>query len=162
MRRSNWTPSIVPEVTFMTSISRLDDLGRIGWVWREADYEATDFETVVTDLLEGQYKNPGGIFAFNTAEGWSRCATCRPDYRTSLIDMTRSIAHSSRCRCAWCEEIMKVRDAFDRWWEWASKPPDSLLTIPAELHQAVTALSPEDQRDRAKVNRAAAEIDKDT
>jgi hypothetical protein len=57
---------------------------------------------------------------------------------------------------------MKVKDAFDRWWEWASKPPDSLLTIAAELHQAVTALSPEDQRDRAKVNRAAAEIDKDT
>ena len=51
---------------------------------------------------------------------------------------------------------MKVKDAFDRWWEWASKPPDSLLTIPAELHQAVTALSPEDQRDRAKVNAAHA------
>jgi hypothetical protein len=47
-------------------------------------------------------------------------------------------------------------------WEWASKPPDSLLTIPAELHQAVTALSPEDQRDLAKVNRAAAaEFDRD-
>jgi len=76
--------------------------------------------------------------------------------------MTQSIAHSSRCRCAWREETMKVKDAFDRWWEWASKPPDSPLTIPAELHQAVTALSPEDQRDRAKVNRAAAEIDKDT
>jgi len=45
---------------------------RIGRVWREADYEATDFENVVTDLLEGQHKNPVGIFAFNTAEGWSR------------------------------------------------------------------------------------------
>jgi hypothetical protein len=50
----------------------VDDLGRLGRVWREADYEATDFETVVTDLLEGQYKNPIGIFAFNTAEGWAR------------------------------------------------------------------------------------------
>jgi hypothetical protein len=57
---------------------------------------------------------------------------------------------------------MKVKDAFDRWWEWASKQPDSLLTIPAELHQAVTALSPEDQRDLAKVNQAAAaEFDRD-
>jgi hypothetical protein len=53
--------------------SRLvDDLGRI---WREADYEATDFETVVTDLLAGQYKNPVGIFGFNAAEGWSRDVT---------------------------------------------------------------------------------------
>jgi hypothetical protein len=39
---------------------------------------------------------------------------------------------------------------------WASKPLDSPLTISAELHRAVTSLSPEDQRDRAKVNRAAA------
>jgi hypothetical protein len=50
----------------------VDDLGRLGRVWREVDYEATDFETVVTELLEGQYKNPIGIFSFNTAEGWSR------------------------------------------------------------------------------------------
>jgi hypothetical protein len=26
-------------------------------------------ETVVTDLLKGQYKNPIGIFCFNAAEG---------------------------------------------------------------------------------------------
>jgi hypothetical protein len=54
----------------------VDDLGRLGRVWREADYEATDFETVVTDMLDGQYKNPIGIFSFNTAEGW--LAMCRP------------------------------------------------------------------------------------
>jgi hypothetical protein len=39
--------------------------------------------------------------------------------------------------------------------EWAEKPLDSMLTIPAELHDAVMALSPEDRRDRAKVNEAA-------
>ncbi len=42
-------------------------------------------------------------------------------------------------------------DAFDRFWEWAEKPLDSPLTIPAELHRAVMELSPEDRRDRAKV-----------
>jgi hypothetical protein len=47
-------------------------------------------------------------------------------------------------------------DAFDRFWEWAEKPLDSTLTIPAELHRAVMELSPEDRRDRAKVNEAAA------
>ncbi len=57
---------------------------------------------------------------------------------------------------------MKVKDAFDRWWEWASKPLDSPLTISADLHAAVTALSSEDQRDRTKVNRAATEIGKDS
>ncbi len=47
-------------------------------------------------------------------------------------------------------------DAFDRFWQWAEKDPESLLTIPAELHQAVMALSPEDRRDREKVNASAA------
>ena len=28
-------------------------------------------------------------------------------------------------------------DAFDRFWQWANKPPESPLTIPAELHRAV-------------------------
>jgi hypothetical protein len=64
----------------------VDDLGRLGRVWLEADYEATDYETVVTDLLEGQYKNPVGIFAFNTAEGWSR-------------DVSADVAIELRRRC---------------------------------------------------------------
>jgi hypothetical protein len=38
----------------------------------------------------------------------------------------------------------------------AEKPPESLLTIPGELHRAVMTLSAEDRRDRAKVNAAAA------
>ena len=29
-------------------------------------------------------------------------------------------------------------DAFDRWWQWAQKPLDSPLTIPADIHHAVT------------------------
>jgi len=46
-------------------------------------------------------------------------------------------------------------DAFDRFWQWAEKPLDSLETISAELHQAVMELPEEDRRDRAKVNEAA-------
>ena len=47
-------------------------------------------------------------------------------------------------------------DAYDRFWQWAEKAPESLLTIPAELHHSVMALSPEDRRNREKVNAAAA------
>jgi hypothetical protein len=47
-------------------------------------------------------------------------------------------------------------DAYDRFWQWAEKPLESPLTLPAELHQAVMELAPEDRRDRAKVNEAAA------
>jgi hypothetical protein len=47
-------------------------------------------------------------------------------------------------------------DAYDRFWQWAEKPPESLTTIQAELHHVVMTLSPKDRRDRAKVNAAAA------
>jgi hypothetical protein len=49
------------------------------------------------------------------------------------------------------------KDAFDQWQEWASKPLDSDLSIPADLHGAVMALDPEDRNDRGKVNAAARE-----
>jgi hypothetical protein len=72
MRRSNWTPSIVPDGDHQTVYLVMDDLGRLGRIWPEANAQHTDLETVIQDLLEGQYHNPIGIFCFNTAEGWSR------------------------------------------------------------------------------------------
>jgi len=48
-----------------------DDLGRLGAVWREADAETIDLETVITDLMAGQYKDPIRVIAFNTVERWS-------------------------------------------------------------------------------------------
>ncbi len=47
---------------------------------------------------------------------------------------------------------MSERDVCDLWWEWAEKPIDSYLTIPAEIHNPIMALSPEDRQDREKVN----------
>jgi hypothetical protein len=35
-------------------------------------------------------------------------------------------------------------DAFDRFWQWAKKPLDSPLTIPAELRRAVVELALEE------------------
>ena len=67
---SNWTPSIVPRDDDQNVYLVIDDLGRHGRVWREADPETTDLETVITDLLECQYSNPVRVVAFNTAEGW--------------------------------------------------------------------------------------------
>ncbi|MGY4298806.1 hypothetical protein ACVWXN_006901 [Bradyrhizobium sp. i1.4.4] len=51
-------------------------------------------------------------------------------------------------------------DAFDRFWQWADKPLESLMTLPADLHRAVMELAPEDRRDRRKVNQAAARVDR--
>ena len=72
MRKPRWTPSIVPRGDDQDVYLVVDDLGRLGRVWREAVIEAANFETVVTDLLDGQYKNPIGIVCFNTSEGWAR------------------------------------------------------------------------------------------
>ena len=68
MRRSSWTPSIIPNDNDETVYLVADDFGRLGRTWREADYEATDLETVIQDLLTGQYSSPIRVVAFNTAE----------------------------------------------------------------------------------------------
>ena len=65
-------PSIVPQNDDQNVYLVIDDLGQLGRVWREADVETTDLETVITDLLDGQYNKPIQVIAFNTAEGWSR------------------------------------------------------------------------------------------
>jgi uncharacterized membrane protein len=86
MRRSNWTPSIVPRGDDQNVYIVADDLGRTGRIWAEADFERTDLEAVVLDLLQGQYKNPIRIVAFNTAEHWSQ-------------DVSADVAQELRRRC---------------------------------------------------------------
>jgi hypothetical protein len=51
-----------------------------------------------------------------------------------------------------------MKDAFDQWWEWALKPLDSYRTIPAEIHNPVMGLSPDDREDRGKVNEVVAQF----
>lgn len=58
MRKSNWTPSIVPRGDDQNVYLVEDDLGRAGRIWPEANVEGTDLEAVILDLLEGQYKDP--------------------------------------------------------------------------------------------------------
>ena len=53
MRKSDWTPSIIPGDNDQTIYLVAEDFGKLGCAWREADYEATDLETVIEDLLSG-------------------------------------------------------------------------------------------------------------
>jgi hypothetical protein len=82
----NWTPSIVPKGDDQTVYLVVDDFGRNGRAYREADVETADLETVIVDLLGGQYTNPIRVVAFNTAEGWSQ-------------DVSEDIAQELRRRC---------------------------------------------------------------
>jgi hypothetical protein len=54
-----------------------------------------------------------------------------------------------------------MKDAFDQWWEWANKPFSDRATIPAEIHQPIMALPPENCHDRAKVNEAVRRYQRD-
>ena len=81
MRRSSWTPSIVPRGDAHNVYLVMDDLGRLGRVWRETDDRAAELEAVILDLLAGQYKSPVRVVGFNTAEEWSQDVSA--DVRTS-------------------------------------------------------------------------------
>jgi hypothetical protein len=79
-------PSIVPRDGDHDVYLVLDDFGRLGQAWRETDPERTDRETVIRDLLDGQYTDPVRVVSFNTAEGWSR-------------DVSEDVAEALRRRC---------------------------------------------------------------
>ncbi len=88
MRGSDHSPSIVPPGNDQDVYLVLDDFdGRLGQAWRESAVESTRLETVLADLLDGQYSNPVRVIAFNTAERWSR-------------DVSDDVAHELRRRCA--------------------------------------------------------------
>lgn len=85
MGQSRWTPSIVP-ADEPTAYLVGDDFGRAGRAWREADMEMADLETVIQDLMAGEYKRPIRVVAFNTAERWSE-------------DVSEDVAREIQRRC---------------------------------------------------------------
>ena len=82
----NWTPSIIPGGDGETVYLVADDFGHHGRCWRETDIEQTDLETVITDMLKGEYSDPVRVLGFNTAEGWSR-------------DISEDVANELQYRC---------------------------------------------------------------
>jgi hypothetical protein len=54
-----------------------------------------------------------------------------------------------------------AKDAFDRWWEWVERPPNSNLIVPPHFHEAISKLSPEQRRERTAVNEAIRLADPD-
>ena len=81
------SPSIIPDDADRDIYLVLDDFGQLGRAWRETDERVADRDVLIRDLLDGQYRNPVRIAAFNTTEGWSR-------------DVTEEIAVALHERCA--------------------------------------------------------------
>jgi hypothetical protein len=94
------SPSIVPREADQDIYLVLDDFGAwLGRVWSETDEEDTDRETLIRDLMDGQYSHPVRIVAFNTAQGWSR-------------DVTVDIADELRRRFAEYDEVPRSVQEF--------------------------------------------------
>jgi hypothetical protein len=81
------SPSIVPGFDVDVYVV-LDDFGKLGRAYREVDEEHTDRETVIRNLIDGQYNNRVRIVCFNTAEGWARDVT--EDMAREIQDRTAS------------------------------------------------------------------------
>ena len=86
MPRTGWTPSIVPYGADQTVYLVVDRFGRLGSVYRETEVERADLETVITDLIAGQFNDPVRVVAFNTLKHWAR-------------DVSKDIAREILSRC---------------------------------------------------------------
>jgi hypothetical protein len=64
----------------------VDQFGGLGTAYRETDVERTDLETVITDLISGQFNDPVRIVAFNTLEHWAQ-------------DVSKDVALEIQSRC---------------------------------------------------------------
>lgn len=85
MKRTGWSPGMVPYGADETVYLVVDGFSD-GTVYRETETEQADLESVVSDLLCGQYNSPVRIVAFNTLEHWSE-------------DVSSDIAEEIQMRC---------------------------------------------------------------
>jgi hypothetical protein len=65
-----WSPKTVPYGADQT-VCLVVDRFQTGCVYRETEVKRTDIETIINDLLTGQFNDPVRIVAFNTLEHWS-------------------------------------------------------------------------------------------
>src|SRR5215212_8739556 len=87
MRQPRSSPSLVPSYDVNVYIV-LDDFGKIGRAYRETDEAEADLETVIENMMEGQYKHPMRVVGFNTSEGWSRDVS--EDVAWEVVERLRS------------------------------------------------------------------------
>jgi hypothetical protein len=92
MRQMSGTPSVVPDEGDHTVYIVLDDLGDLGSAYRETDPDDAGLQTVVADLLSGQFNDPVRVVAFNLIEGWAADASTA--VATELVEVARRTGQS--------------------------------------------------------------------
>ncbi|HEX3115357.1 MAG TPA: hypothetical protein VHQ48_07765 [Bradyrhizobium sp.] len=79
-------PWTVPYGADQTLYLVVDRLSRVGGVDRETEVERTDLESIISELMSGQFNDPVRVVAFNTLEHWSQ-------------DVSRDVAAEILTRC---------------------------------------------------------------
>ncbi len=91
MQRSG--PSLAPTHDAATTYLVLDDFPD-GRIFRETDEAEANRETVIQDIVSGQYKKPVRVISFNAAEGWARDVT--EDIAREIVDTCEPLSRSAR------------------------------------------------------------------
>jgi hypothetical protein len=86
MPRTGRPPLLVPYGADQTVYLVIDRFSGLGTVYRETEVERTDLETIIADLMSGQFNEPIRVVAFNTLEHWSE-------------DVSEYIAFEIQTRC---------------------------------------------------------------
>jgi hypothetical protein len=71
----SFVPSIVPNGQDQTVYLVINNYRNFGPAFAETDVSEADLETVIADLMSGQYSDPVRVVAFNTAEHWAEDAS---------------------------------------------------------------------------------------
>ena len=109
------SPSIVPEIDRDVCLV-LDDFGpTLGRAWRETDVHDANFESVMTDLLDGQFSSPVRVVAFNSAQGWCH-------------DISHVVALELRIRCE--QQGRELPESLQRFVEQHESAKDSITSRP--------------------------------
>ena len=82
----SWSTGMVPCGADQTVYLVVDSFGVTGAMYRETEIERADLETVISDLLTGQFNAPVRIVAFNTLEHWAQ-------------DVSLEVAEGIQTRC---------------------------------------------------------------
>jgi hypothetical protein len=67
----SFVPSIVPSGHDQTVYLVINNFGNLGTAFPETDVDKADLETVIGDLMSGQYSDLVRVVAFNIAEQWT-------------------------------------------------------------------------------------------
>ena len=118
MPSTSWAQKVVPYGADQTAYFVIDRFGKFSSVHREAEVERTDLETVITDLMSGQFNDPIRVVAFNTIEHWSEDVSMISRSKSKLAATSKALQYPSIYKTSWPTSPVRPGS-----WPWAGIAP---------------------------------------